>query len=87
MIRFHRRINKQRAIDNVRYPEMIVLTFYCLYQLHMCNSIQLICWNINYDSQYMLVYISLAISNIKTEYNHGEKNISLTPDALFNHFM
>ena len=78
----------QCANENTDYLLSKVNEFCNLCRLHIfCDSIQLKYVGMDvYDSQKMLVDISLALSTLKMVYTVRGKNISLTPDDLFSRF-
>ena len=86
MIRIIPRNQRQCVNMDTEYLASKVLAFCNLCRLHIfCDSFQLkIFFTASYDSQKMLVDISLALSNLKMVYNHREWTISLTPDDLLS---
>ena len=76
------------ANENTDYLLSKVNELCTLYRLHIfCDSIQLKYVGTNvYDSQKMLVEISLALSKLKMVYTVRSKKIYLTPDDLFSNF-
>ena len=79
--------NQRQCVNmDTEYLASKVLAFCNLCRLHIfCDSFQLKnVFTASYDSQKMLVDISLVLSNLKMVYNHREWTISLTPDDLLS---